>query len=70
MKTDRELLREAADALLKVSKAALVVKPTLDQPYLDAPNASPWTQFMREPSRAAHDLGHRIRKHLEQGEKC
>lgn len=68
--TDQELLRQAAAALLNVSRAAVCVKPHLDQPYLDAPNLTPWTEIMDRPAMAALKLGQRIRKHLEQGEKC
>lgn len=57
----RALLREASDALLAAGKAALTVKPTLDKPYRDAPEWSPWTRFMEKPARAAYNLGSKIR---------
>jgi len=63
--TAEELLRQAADALWKCAKAALTVKPTLDQPYPDAPELTPWTRWVERPSREAHDLAMVIRKHLK-----
>lgn len=55
------LLREAAQALKDVGKAAIVVKPTLTTPYPDAPHVSPWTRFMEMPARDAYNLGVKIR---------
>lgn len=57
----RAQLREAADALCDVGKAALVVKNSLEKPYPDAPDWSPWTRFMGAPAKRAYNLGHRIR---------
>ena len=57
----RELLREAGGVLRAVGKAALVVKPTLNQPYPDAPETTPWDRFMEAPARRAYNLGSRIR---------
>ena len=64
--TDRELLQKAADALWKCAKAALTVKPTLDQPYRDDPRWTPYTRWVERPSREAHDLAMVIRKHLRE----
>jgi len=63
--TADELLRQAADALWKCAKAALTVKPTLDQPYPDAPEWTPYTRWVERPAREAHDLAMAIRKHLK-----
>ena len=63
----RERLREAADALRAVGKAALVVKPNLDKPFPDAPSTTPWVQFMDAPARRAYNLGHQIRAWLMRG---
>lgn len=60
-----ELLRQAADALWNCAKAALTVKPTLSQPYPDAPELTPYTRWVERPSREAHDLAMAIRKHLK-----
>ena len=57
-------LREAAETLRAVGKAALVVKPTLDKPYLDAPAQTPWSRFMETPARAAYNLGVRLSREL------
>jgi len=64
---ERELLAEAADALWACAKAALTVKPTLDVPYPDRPEWTPWTRWMERPAREAHDLRMKIRKHLKAG---
>ena len=62
----RELLTEAADALWESSKAALVVKPTLDTPYPDDPRWTPWTRWVEPKARRAHDVAMKIRKHLRE----
>jgi hypothetical protein len=59
-----ELLEHAATALRDSAKAALTVKPTLTQPYRDAPDWTPWTRFVEAPTRAAHNLAVSIRRHL------
>lgn len=61
-----DLLRRASEALREVGKKALVVKPTLDQPYRDAPDQTPWTRYLEEPARAAYNLGCEIRQVLKQ----
>ena len=66
MNGDRELLAEAADALWQCAKAALTVKPTLDVPYSDAPDWTPYTRWVEPPARTAHDLAMKIRKHLRE----
>lgn len=63
---DRELLAEAAEALWACSKAALVIKPLLDEPYPDHPQWTPWTRWMERPAHEAHDLRMKIRKHLRE----
>lgn len=60
------LLAEASEALCAVGKAAITVEPTLKQPYPDAPNTSPWERFMERPARRAYNLGHQIRRELNQ----
>lgn len=59
-------LAKASDALCAVGKAALVVAPTLAKPYPDAPETSPWQQFMERPVRDAYNLGRRIRRDLKE----
>lgn len=56
----RSDLREAAETLRGVGRAALVVKTTLDKPYPDDPAQTPWTRFMEAPARAAYTLGVRL----------
>ena len=63
--SDRELLQQAADALWNCAKSALTVKPSLDQPYRDAPEWTPYTRWVERPARNAHDLAMVIRKHLK-----
>jgi hypothetical protein len=60
----RTLLRRAEEALRAVGKAALTVRPTLDQPYPDAPEWTPWTRFLEGPARAAFSLGFEIDRRL------
>ncbi len=59
-------LCEAADVLRAVGKAAIVVKPTLDQPYPDAPHTTPWWRHMHEPARNAYDLGVHLHRKLKE----
>jgi hypothetical protein len=62
--TADELLERAEKALRGLSKACLVVAPTLRQPYQDAPDTSPWKRFVHDPASTAYDLAHEIRRHL------
>jgi len=57
----RAELRLAEDALRAIGKAWLVVKPTLDKPYPDAPETTPWLRFVEKPTRAAYNLGTKLR---------
>jgi hypothetical protein len=59
-----EQLIDASDALRAVGKAAIVVKPTLDKPYPDAPEWTPWTRFMERPAKRAYNLGTKLRRQL------
>lgn len=65
----RGQLGEASDALHAVGKAALTVAPRLREPYRDAPETSPWTQFMEQPARHAYNLGVRIRRELKEAQR-
>ncbi len=62
---DRRLLEQAADALLECAKSALTIKPSLDEPYPDAPEWTPWTRWVERPAQRAHDLYIEIRKRLK-----
>lgn len=57
-------LREAADALYAIGKACITVKPTLDQPYSDAPQWTPWTRWVAKPARTAYNLSVLLRRQL------
>ena len=61
---ERELLDQAQKALWNCAKAALTVKPALDQPYPEQPESTPYTRWIERPSREAHDLAMTIRRHL------
>ena len=61
----RELLKRGADALWACAKAALTVKPTLDEPYPDDPRWTPYTRWVERPAHEAHDAAMAIRKHLK-----
>jgi hypothetical protein len=60
----RAQLRRAEVALRKLSKAVLVVAPTLRKPYPDAPDTSPYEQFVHAPASAAYDLANELRATL------
>lgn len=53
----RKQLAETADVLRSVGKAALLVKPTLTEPFPDDPRWTPWSRFMEQPARRAYNLG-------------
>lgn len=61
---DRALLVEAGEVLRALSLKLLAVKPTLNQPYPDALEYTPWSRFVEPHARAAYDLKDRIRRHL------
>jgi hypothetical protein len=58
------LLQKAADALWECAKAALAVKPALDEPYKDDPRWTPWTRWVEQPSSRAHELKRQITRYL------
>jgi len=62
----RKLLLTAAEALWNLSKTALTVKTSLDTPYPDAPDLTPWTRWVERPARQAHDVAMAIRRHLRE----
>lgn len=55
-------LTEAETVLLDLSKRLLAVKTSLDRPYEDEPDWSPWTRFVEQPCRVAYNLGSRLRR--------
>lgn len=61
---DRELLTQAAEALMNCAKAALTVKPALSTPYPGEPQSTPYTRWVEPRARRAHDLAIEIRRHL------
>lgn len=63
----RAQLAEASHALRAIGKAAIVVQPTLDKPYPDDPRWTPWTRWMRDPTRRAYNLGILLRRQLGLG---
>lgn len=64
--TGRELLEQAAVALMDCATVALAVQSDLDQPYRDDPRWSPWTRWVEPRAQRAHDLAITIRKHLRE----
>lgn len=60
----RALLAESADALRDLAKKCLTVKPTLATPYPDAPDRSPWSQWIERPSQRAYNLAGKITRRL------
>lgn len=63
----RGLLTRAGEALRKLALATIVVKPTLDRPYPDRPDATPWTLWVHRPARIAYDVGTAIRRREREG---
>ena len=61
------LLVEAAATLKAVYIAGLTVQKSLDKPYPDDPRWTPWTRWMGQPCRDAHDLRAKIKKALPVG---
>jgi hypothetical protein len=59
-----DLLREAAAALWALSKAVIVVRPSLTKPYTDAPDHTPWSRFVQPAASRAYNLKVRIGRHL------
>jgi hypothetical protein len=58
------LLDEAQAALTGIALTALTIRPTLDTPYADAPDWTPWTRWLGPAARRAHDKAMEIRKIL------
>lgn len=50
-------LSVAGEALRTVSKKAIAVRSTLDQPYPDDPHRTPWTRFLGPAVSRAWNLG-------------
>ncbi|GHH57560.1 hypothetical protein [Lentzea cavernae] len=61
----QHLLTDAEQKLRTLSKKCLAVKTTLDQPYSDAPQTTPWKQFVEQPTREAYNLAVEIRRELK-----
>lgn len=61
---DRALVERAERALRGVAKTALVVKPTLDQPYPDDPRWTPWTRWMEKDAHEAFNASEALRAAL------
>lgn len=67
-----ELYRLLADAerrLRKLAKTCLVVKTTLDKPYSDKPDTTPWKHYVERPARDAYNLAQEIRQALRAREQ-
>jgi hypothetical protein len=60
----RRLLTEAESALRELAKKCLVVKTSLDTPYPEAPDRTPWTQYVQRPASRAYNLAVEIRRAL------
>lgn len=59
------LLGDAERRLRKLSKTCVAVKTSLDKPYPDAPDTTPWAQFVERPTRDAYALAQEIRRTLK-----
>lgn len=62
---EQQMLADAAVALRSFALRALTVKATLDKPYPDSPERSPWSAFIEAEARRAHDVSRAIRAHLK-----
>jgi hypothetical protein len=60
----RLTLREAEEKLGALVKACLTTKSTLDQPYPDALETTPWKRFVERPAKDADFLRTAIRREL------
>lgn len=60
----RSMLDDAEQRLRALSKTCLTVKTTLDKPYSDAPDTTPWKRYVERPTRDAYNLAVEIRRHL------
>jgi small-conductance mechanosensitive channel len=58
------LLTEAERKLRKLAKTCLAIKTSLDKPYSDTPQTTPWRQFVEQPTRDAYNLAQEIRQAL------
>lgn len=61
----RSLLTDAERRLRKLAKTCLVVKTSLDKPYGDKPDTTPWKQHVERPTRDAYNLAQEIRRELK-----
>lgn len=64
--SERDLLKQAADALMACAAASLTVKPELSTPYADRPEWTPYTRHVERPADEATELAAQIRKHLRE----
>jgi hypothetical protein len=64
----RSLLTDAEAKLRTLAKKCVVVRPTLDQPYSDAPDTTPWKKYVEQPAREAYDLAVEIKRGLKASE--
>lgn len=56
------LLDEIERALQKSYHAAIVVQHNLDEPYVDAPEWTPWTRWVNPAAKRAHDARQALRR--------
>jgi hypothetical protein len=61
----QRLLGDAERRLRKLSKTCVAVKTSLDKPYPDAPETTPWAQFVERPTRDAYALAQEIKQTLK-----
>lgn len=61
----RELLADAEQKLRTLAKKCVIVKTTLDKPYSDAPDTTPWKRFVEQPARDAYNLAGEIKRELK-----
>lgn len=66
LKVLRLTLQEAEEKLGSLIQACLATKPMMDRPFPDAPETTPWKQFVERPAKEADFLRTAIRRELGQ----
>lgn len=59
------VLREAHEAIKELCKALIVVQGTLNQPYPDRPELTPWDRWCEKPFHQGAQAEETVRRHLK-----